>query len=951
MTNRSRSIDRARRQRGITRAVSEALEPRRMLAFIFGTSGNDNITISASGGLTHINVNGVLTSTADTSILVLCDEGNDLINVSSTRSGTDIEVRGENGNDTVAGGNDLDAVFQANFTFDGGEGTDDLVANNMNDSTTAATIDIQDSGILKNLSFLVRYKQIDRLVYYDSSASNRISFINLNLSGQTNDIDDVTVKGNGGDDIFANYRTGLSSAGYWPTSIPRGEMRVDGGPGNDTVLLSNFANIGGTYTVEPDRIDVTSSSNDAGFLTYLTCELVDFLGNSNNDFVILKGKPSSTALRFDSENGGDTFQVGGGDIDTNGFLLANTTLVGGAGTDSIRFDDELDTSADGTTSSYTFGVFTLTKGAVGFNYSSFESQILNSADGFVSGLNTVPTINIDALSGQLDSTTINAGPGRGSIINVTQNNLINLSGTLNLNQGGPFSVVNINDQNSLAAPNTYEVNKLQFRKINGGQTINYSGVKQMTLNSSGVNDTVNVIGTPAGMSLTLNSGTGNDNFSVGSGDVDVDLLGSVLINGGAGSNVAVINNASDTALESQTLNGATFIDGFSHTFNSLDTLTINGGPGGTNFVINGAAHKTFVNGGSGNDTFSIGGGDIDSNFLSGLTLALVIDGNGGTDSVFFNDLNDPNLNSYFINTTRLDLSDAGIHWYVNWSEVEAITLDASNGTSTQPAAVSAIVVEDTVVPLRINGNGGNDWVIVNDAAVPPIIHTGLGDKDLIDINQDFDTVPVTAVIEQNDDVETLDIRASGTLRVTNGATLVKTRAATSPGSMSINGVLDLAGGAFLSRAGGPSLASFQTFLTRGYNGGAWNGTDAQGAINSSLAAGGSPNDAVGYGLGSEIALSTIGGFNIAAGDVLCRYTRYGDTDLNGVVDFDDYSRTDQGFLNGSSGWVNGDFDFNNVIDFDDYALIDQAFLSQRSGLRALPPIKPASNPARRLVQS
>ena len=67
--------------------------------------------------------------------------------------------------------------------------------------------------------------------------------------------------------------------------------------------------------------------------------------------------------------------------------------------------------------------------------------------------------------------------------------------------------------------------------------------------------------------------------------------------------------------------------------------------------------------------------------------------------------------------------------------------------------------------------------------------------------------------------------------------------------MSLNGVLDLAGGAFLSRAGGPSLASFQTFISRGYNGGAWNGTNASGAINSSLAASSALPDAVGYGLG------------------------------------------------------------------------------------------------------
>ena len=111
------------------------------------------------------------------------------------------------------------------------------------------------------------------------------------------------------------------------------------------------------------------------------------------------------------------------------------------------------------------------------------------------------------------------------------------------------------------------------------------------------------------------------------------------------------------------------------------------------------------------------------------------------------------------------------------------------------------------------------------------------------------------------DVETLDVRPSGTLRVSNGATLVKTRAAQNPGTMSLSGVLDLAGGSFLSRAGGPALTTYRDWCARGFNAGAWNGTNAFGAINSSLAAGGSPNDAVGYGLGSEIAVTSIGGYD------------------------------------------------------------------------------------------
>ncbi|MBC8108914.1 MAG: hypothetical protein H7Z14_20180 [Anaerolineae bacterium] len=70
-------------------------------------------------------------------------------------------------------------------------------------------------------------------------------------------------------------------------------------------------------------------------------------------------------------------------------------------------------------------------------------------------------------------------------------------------------------------------------------------------------------------------------------------------------------------------------------------------------------------------------------------------------------------------------------------------------------------------------------------------------------------------------------------------------------------------------------------------------------------------------------------------DVLIRTifeTDYGDSDLNGIVDFDDYSHIDNGFNNSNTGWANGDFDGNGIVDFDDYSLIDFVFNTQGRGL-------------------
>ena len=82
---------------------------------------------------------------------------------------------------------------------------------------------------------------------------------------------------------------------------------------------------------------------------------------------------------------------------------------------------------------------------------------------------------------------------------------------------------------------------------------------------------------------------------------------------------------------------------------------------------------------------------------------------------------------------------------------------------------------------------------------------------------------------------------------------------------------------------------------------------------------------------------TFDGRSYSETDTLVRYTWYGDTDFNGVVNFDDYARIDAGFNAHLSGWSHGDFDLNGVVNFDDYALIDLAFNTQSlGGLRAVP---------------
>ncbi len=82
------------------------------------------------------------------------------------------------------------------------------------------------------------------------------------------------------------------------------------------------------------------------------------------------------------------------------------------------------------------------------------------------------------------------------------------------------------------------------------------------------------------------------------------------------------------------------------------------------------------------------------------------------------------------------------------------------------------------------------------------------------------------------------------------------------------------------------------------------------------------------------AITSTSGYATSAQSVIVKYTWFGDSNLDGVVDGSDYALIDTGFTASGAltGWVFGDYDYNGVIDGSDYALIDTGFLSQSSTL-------------------
>ncbi|MBC8109244.1 MAG: hypothetical protein H7Z14_21840 [Anaerolineae bacterium] len=178
---------------------------------------------------------------------------------------------------------------------------------------------------------------------------------------------------------------------------------------------------------------------------------------------------------------------------------------------------------------------------------------------------------------------------------------------------------------------------------------------------------------------------------------------------------------------------------------------------------------------------------------------------------------------------------------------------------------------------------------------------------------------------------TLDVQGGRFLENANGSRLLRVGAVTT----SAGGIIDLNDND-MQVQGNSTYVQVRNQIASARNGGAWNGTVG---ITSSAAAGNAlHNTTLGAITGAQFSSvnppgATFDGSPVAANDVLVKYTYYGDTDLNGIVDFDDYSRTDNGFNNNATDWFRGDFDYNGIVDFDDYSLIDGAFNTQSGTLR------------------
>jgi hypothetical protein len=135
-------------------------------------------------------------------------------------------------------------------------------------------------------------------------------------------------------------------------------------------------------------------------------------------------------------------------------------------------------------------------------------------------------------------------------------------------------------------------------------------------------------------------------------------------------------------------------------------------------------------------------------------------------------------------------------------------------------------------------------------------------------------------------------------------------------------------------------STIRSYIQAGFDNFNWDGPGITSSVAQADAAnpGSSPYGgvaAIGYADNSDLGRTDIPG-----NSVLVRFTYYGDADLNGVVDLNDFDDWLYGFTggqlaDGGNGWANGDFDYDGTVDLNDFDLWLAGFTSGLGSLSTL----------------
>jgi hypothetical protein len=691
-----------------------------------------------------------------------------------------------------------------------------------------------------------------------------------------------------------------------------GELRVRGGDYTFVSQSEDFVDVwwdGLDFNVLIDvsnDVPGTGALPGAGNLGAFVSKFRPFLFNhvmidtaGGNDLVYVDSVYHNVTVN--TYGGADFIVVGGGDYDAN--ITTGVTVNAGESNDANGNPDEdiftIDDSSDD------LGDDTHTIRTAFYHKPNVGGTFPTNIEFFrILGSQQHETFNIESTD---PNTRLDIEGRNGNDRFVLGNPTLNtIAGEVNLVGGSNTDTASFLDG---SYPTAAAYSLTNFRVSRAGMAnVTFTETEAVNLAAGLGADTITVNYGSGSPVATVAGGQGNDVINVLSDDFP-EFQQPVSLAGDAGVDTINFTGRPQTTT---TLYGASFDNTNTPTYlldiNTIENLNLNGSASADTFVVRGTRPgiNNVINAGDGNDTIYVGSTPDFAYVMDDIDGLLTVNGQNGTDKLVFSDAGSTSAHTYV--QTANTFGRAGMTT-VAFSSIETVQVIGSGVAST--------------------------FNIVDQAAGTTTALVAWSGADTINVNSDS-IGSATVHFSTSHELAALNIRAGGTAVMDpsfDGSGVIHMDAL----SIAAGGKLDLADNALLlDYTGASQLPAVQAMINSARNGGAWNGATG---IGSSSAAAHTPRNttlgamSAGDFKGIYGTKATFAGWYFDDTTVLVKYTYYGDTDFNGKVNFDDYVRTDNGFNNHLSGWVNGDSDANGRVDFDDYVLIDLAFNTQSGTLR------------------
>jgi len=724
------------------------------------------------------------------------------------------------------------------------------------------------------------------------------------------------------------YRDGTAHS-FWSSRYTGGGTDLDIFSVTTSFISSTLGNIlnivGDDFGANTsDTITIRNDPANASFIDVIVNGILQYAGT----WVTLD------RININGGGGADTIN-----IEANRIFAPVTVAPTGSTTDTINLGNSTngmqDIGGDVTLlNNPSFNNIFMNDGASPFARNFTQDTVIIGGDSYgqVTGLaagtirykyNDTSTVTITAGSAVDTANIINiqrtltlSTSGGNDIVNVgnNTNGLQGIVSALTIVNPPAFSVINLsNNFDSVARTVTHDTVNIggsDYGRFTGlaPSTIDYKygDTNSVSLTMGSGADVINILRT--GRPITYTTVSSVDTINVGNGTNGVQgIFGALQLNNPSNFNVVNVNDGANTFARSWSHDNVQ-VSGF--TYGRISGLA----PATIDYRYADTTSCTITNG-SGLDTAAILGAAGTLTISNTLMRDNVNFGNptNGLQSIFgiVTVTNPPS----FSNISLDDSADTGARAILH-TTVNIAGSDFGQFTGFAPGTIRYKYADAASVAMT-TGSNGDSVTIAESSTVVPILFRASAGPDAIAVNPDG--LGFAALyFNQTQAVQSLSISAGGRGFITAGsATVLTTNALT----IAAGGILDMANNAMIVDYTGPSpLATVGSYLQSGYAAGAWTGN----GINSSTAAG-TPGRGIGYGEATAIGSpATFLGQPIDNTSVLLRYTLYGDADLSGSVNLDDFTRLAAAFGT-ASVWTGGDFGYNGSTSLDDFTALAANF--------------------------